>query len=112
MKRKTAVTNHAAKAVTKKVVVKAPTPAAVVPGLPKLPLTTQIVDSAGAVWTMGAEDIPGGHPLLKNGKQFFGGGGVKLVEKAGRIYACNSNWAWFVAEEGIGWVPATDPTGV
>jgi glutamine cyclotransferase len=63
-----------------------------------VPTATQIVDNAGAVWTIGANSA-----ILRNGAQAAGGLGSKILWKSNAIYVLgvDSNWwKW----TGSGWI--------
>ena len=63
-----------------------------------LPPATEIVDSTGAVWTIGSNGM-----ILRNGSQANGGWGSKLLWTTNTIYAYGTDsnwWRW----TGTGWV--------
>jgi glutaminyl-peptide cyclotransferase len=63
-----------------------------------VPTATQIVDNAGAVWTIGASSA-----ILRNGVQAGGGSGAKILWKSNAIYVLGGDtnwWQW----TGSGWI--------
>ena len=71
-----------------------------------VPGASQIVDSQGAVWTIGASQA-----ILRNGAPAAGGSGTKILWSGGTIYVLgvdNNWWKWL----GSGWtnVGPTQPT--
>jgi uncharacterized delta-60 repeat protein len=63
-----------------------------------VPSAAQIVDDAGAVWTIGANQA-----ILQNGSQAGGGLGSQILWKSGTIYVLgtdNNWWQW----TGAGWI--------
>ncbi len=75
------------------------------------PPLDKIVDSAGVVWSLGPDSVPGGRSVLKNGEAFVGGG-TRLVLKDARLYLMNSGQLWFtLSDDGAAWViTVLDPT--
>jgi hypothetical protein len=74
-----------------------------------VPITaSQIIDSAGAVWTIGAGGV-----ILRNGSQAAGGWGSKILWKSSTIYVLGTDsnwWQWL----GSGWLnvgSSVDPGG-
>ena len=62
-----------------------------------MPGASQIVDSQGAVWTIGASQA-----ILRNGASAAGGSGTKILWSGGTIYVLgvdNNWWKWL----GSGW---------
>jgi cation transporter-like permease len=63
-----------------------------------VPTATQIVDTVGAVWTLGANGA-----ILRNGVQAGGGWGSKILWKSATIYVFGTDgnwWRW----TGSGWI--------
>jgi hypothetical protein len=63
-----------------------------------VPPATQIVDAAGAVWTIGSNEV-----ILRNGTQASGGFGSEILWYSGTIYVLGTDsnwWQWL----GSGWI--------
>jgi parallel beta-helix repeat protein len=59
---------------------------------------TQIIDTAGAVWTIGS-----GGMILRNGSQAAGGSGSQILWKSSTIYVLGANSSWY-QWTGSGWI--------
>jgi hypothetical protein len=69
-----------------------------------VPTATQIVDSQGAVWTIG-----GGGKILRNGVHAAGGYGAKILWSGGVIYVQGTDGRWW-RWTGSGWYSTSSPT--
>ena len=69
-----------------------------------VPGAIQIVDSNGAIWTIGANAV-----ILRNGSQASGGYGTIILWKSGAVYVFGTDsnwWRW----TGSGWTRTANPT--
>lgn len=73
-----------------------------------VPPSPSITDASGGIWTIGTMIVGGGYQILLNGKSAAGGGGVKIVWKAGRIKVFNNLGDWWLWT-GNGWSRTTGP---
>jgi len=62
-----------------------------------VPASAQIVDNAGGVWTIGANEA-----ILRNGASVLGGFGSQILWKSGTIYVLGIDNNWY-RWTGAGW---------